>query len=421
MDMTLLPSSPRGKINAISSKSVAHRILICSAFADKRTFIRCDTVNKDIEATAECLRALGAKLSYKPPFFTVEPITAPVDGATLMCSESGSTLRFLLPIIPALGIDARFCMEGRLPMRPLSPLYEELVRHGATLSPQGASPLFAGGKLRGDEYRLRGDISSQFISGLLFALAVSGLGGKLIIEGKTESLPYINMTVDALAAFGVDIQKTDSGYTVPKSCTLRSPEVLTVEGDWSNAAFMLCMGALGNNTVSVCGLNPRSSQGDSQIVEILRSFGADITESDGEYTVKGGNPLHGAELDATQIPDLVPAVATLAACANGTTRIYGAARLRLKESDRIASVCNMLRALGADITPTQDGMIINGARKLCGGCIDSANDHRIAMSSAIASVIADGEITVKGAECVSKSYPLFWEDIKKYLEVVIKP
>ncbi len=419
MDITLLPSSPKGKINAISSKSAAHRILLCAAFADFPTVIRCDTLNKDIEATVQCLCALGAKIEYNAPFFNVKPISSPIDGATLRCSESGSTLRFLLPIIPALGIDARFCMEGRLPERPLSPLYEELVRHGALLAPAGSNPLFVGGRLCGDEYRLRGDVSSQFISGLLFALAVSGLGGRLIIGGKTESLPYINMTVNALSLFGVQVEKSDSGYFVPSGCALRSPKSLTVEGDWSNAAFMLCMGALGKNTLTVCGLDAHSAQGDARIVNILRTFGADIAENCGEYTVVGGKPLHGIELDASQIPDLVPAVATLASLSEGTTRIYGAARLRLKESDRIASVCSMLSALGADISPTNDGMIINGVKVLRGGTVDSANDHRIAMSTAIAAAGAAEKISVKGAECVGKSYPAFWEDIKNQLGVAL--
>ncbi len=420
MNITLLPSSPCGKINAISSKSAAHRLLICSAFADKPTLIRCDAVNKDITATVDCLCALGAKIKYDAPYFTVTPISTPADGASLMCGESGSTLRFLLPIIPALGIDARFFMEGRLPIRPLSPLYEELVRHGATLSPQGLSPLFSGGKLVKGDYRLRGDVSSQFISGLLFALAVSGLGGNITVEGKTESLPYISMTLNALSLFGVEVQRTNVGYTVPENSILHSPESLYVEGDWSNAAFMLCMGALGKSTVCVSGLSPDSPQGDSKIVEILRSFGAEITEHLGEYTVKGGNTLRGIELDASQIPDLVPAVATLASCAEGTTRIYGASRLRLKESDRIASVCAMLSSLGANITPTQDGMIINGVPSLHGAAVCSANDHRIAMSAAIAAVAASGEVSVKGAECVSKSYPAFWEDIKNHLGVLMR-
>lgn len=417
MDIVLTPSVPCGRIQAISSKSAAHRILICSAFADAPTVIRCDRTNKDILATADCLRAIGANISYDAPYFHVEPINKPLDGAALDCNESGSTLRFLLPIIPALGIRAKFKQAGRLPERPLSPLYEELISHGACLSPQGSNPLTSSGILDGEEYRIRGDVSSQFISGLLFALTFSGKGGRLIIEGKTESAPYIDMTVDALRIFGAEPEKTDYGYLIKKNITLHSPGQLDVEGDWSNAAFPLCMGAVGKGKVTVYGLKNDSHQGDRAIVDILRRFGADMTEGDGEYTVAGGKTLHGIEIDATQIPDLVPVLATVASVADGRTVIYGAARLRLKESDRLESVSAMLTALGADIKQTDDGLIIEGKETLVGGQVDTCNDHRIAMSAAVASVACTAPITINGAECASKSYPDFWTDIREKLNI----
>ena len=417
MDITLTPSCPTGRIKAISSKSAAHRILICAAFADKDTVVRCDNTNKDIEATANCLCALGAQIRYQKPYFHVTPIRTPVSGATLPCNESGSTLRFLLPIIPALGVDARFSMAGRLPERPLSPLYEELVSHGAQLGKQGTNPLTSSGKLSGDVYTIRGDVSSQFISGLLFALTFSGNGGQLIIEGKTESAPYIDMTVDALSLFGAAPTKTANGYIISKNVSLRSPLTLDVEGDWSGAAFPLCMGAIGNGEVTVYGLKNDSHQGDRAIVDILRRFGADVSESEGEFTVKGGKPLHGITVDATQIPDMVPALATVACVAEGVTTIYGASRLRLKESDRLMTVRSMLTALGADVRETDDGLIINGVPRLSGGTTDSFNDHRIAMSAAVASAASNGNITVLGAQCASKSYPDFWWDIGQYLGV----
>lgn len=408
MNITLSPFTPCGRIRAISSKSAAHRILICAAFADKPTVIRCDTTNNDIEATASCLRALGANIRYEASHFYVTPITKPQKGAVLDCGESGSTLRFLLPVVPALGIDASFEMAGRLPERPLSPLYEELVRHGAQLSAAGTSPLTSHGRLTGNEYKLRGDVSSQFISGLLLALTVSGLGGKITIEGKFESEAYVKMTAEALALFGAPPQRTDYGYFVPSGAVLRSPASPKVEGDWSNAAFPLCMGALGAGEVTVYGLNESSTQGDKEIIDILRRFGADVTCSGDEFTVRGGAPLRGIGIDASQIPDLVPVLATVAAYAEGRTVIYGASRLRLKESDRLASVSAMLSGIGADISQTDDGLIINGGAPLKGGTVDSCNDHRIAMSAAVASVASLGTVTVTGAECVSKSYPDFW-------------
>ncbi|MBE6577350.1 MAG: 3-phosphoshikimate 1-carboxyvinyltransferase [Ruminococcaceae bacterium] len=417
MNITVKPSTPMGKIEAISSKSVAHRILICAAFADRDTVVRCDRTNKDIEATAACLCALGASILYEAPLFYVTPIKTPVDGAILPCNESGSTLRFLLPLVPALGIKASFDMRGRLPERPLSPLYEELVAHGASLSAQGSNPLVCTGALTGKEYRIRGDVSSQFISGLLFALTFSGKGGRLIIEGETQSAPYIDMTVDALSLFGAAPEKTEYGYIIRENAKLCSPSKLVVEGDWSNAAFPLCMGAVGKGEVSVVGLSARSHQGDRAIVDILRRFGADVTESNGVLTVKGGKALCGIEIDASQIPDMVPALATVASVADGTTTIYGAARLRIKESDRLMSVSAMLNALGADVTETDDGLIIKGKKALSGGAVDCFNDHRIAMSACVASAAATEDIVIRGAECASKSYPDFWTDVRQHLGV----
>jgi 3-phosphoshikimate 1-carboxyvinyltransferase len=420
MNITLSPSTPRGALNAVSSKSAAHRILICSAFADKSTVIRCEHTNRDIEATADCLRALGARIEYRTPYFYVTPISTPTDGAVLNCAESGSTLRFLLPIIPALGISARFSMLGRLPERPLSPLYEELISHGACLSAQGSNPLLCEGELGGGEYRIRGDVSSQFISGLLFALTVSGKGGEIIIEGKTESAPYIEMTESALAIFGAPPRKNGNGYTVLPNSRLISPEAIDVEGDWSGAAFPLCMGAIGKGEVTLRGLRADSRQGDMQIIGLLHRFGADISEKNGEYAVRGGAPLRGIDIDATQIPDLVPVLAVVASVASGTTNIRGVSRLRLKESDRVASVCAMLTALGADVSADDDSIAVRGRSGLAGGTVNTFNDHRIAMSAAVASVVCEGEVCVLDAQCVSKSYPRFWEDISEGLGVHIK-
>ncbi len=417
MNVSLHPSVPNGRIQAISSKSAAHRILICAAFADKPTVIRCDKTNKDIEATADCLCAMGASIAYRYPHFYVQPIQTANDNIILNCNESGSTLRFLLPVVSALGISAELFMQGRLPERPLSPLYEELTEHGAILSPQGSNPLKCEGKLVGEEYRIRGDVSSQYISGLLFALTLSGEGGRLIIEGKTESAPYIDMTVDALRIFGAEPTKTEYGYRIEKSARLTSPSRVDVEGDWSNAAFPLCMGAIGGGSVTVCGLSQSSRQGDAKIVELLKQFGADVCVSGNEFTVTGGKSLHGIDIDATQIPDLVPVLATVAALSNGKTVICGASRLRLKESDRIESVCSMLSALGAKAEATDDGLVIYGKSKLEGGTVNSFNDHRIAMSAAVASVASEKSVTVNGAECVEKSYPDFWNDIESFLSI----
>ena len=411
MVMKVSPSVPSGKIKAIASKSVAHRLLICAAFGDKKTLIRCEETNMDIEATAACLSALGAKIVRKAPFYEVEPITEVKKGAFLPCGESGSTLRFLLPVTAALGADASFLMEGRLPERPLSPLREELEAHGIRFSYEKSNILKAEGQLTGDSFSINGGVSSQFISGLLFALSLLPYESTLTIEGNIESAPYINITEDALSLFGARPQRTKNTYNVSAHSRFISPAEICVEGDWSNAAFPLCLGVLGKGSVCVTGLNGNSSQGDLKIVELIRRFGGELRETDGGY-IASASELCGIDIDATDIPDLVPALAVLASVAKGKTKIYGAARLRIKESDRLQSTCAMLTALGADITETDDGLIINGKDSLTGGRISSCNDHRIAMSAAVASCVCSSAVIIEGAQAVEKSYPSFWEDMR---------
>jgi 3-phosphoshikimate 1-carboxyvinyltransferase len=411
MNVTLTPSSPKGEIRAIASKSAAHRLLICAAFAGAPTKIRCEQLNRDIEATADCLSSLGANIDYKDSFFTVEPIKSIPKEATLRCGESGSTLRFLVPIVAALGVKTEFILEGRLPERPLSPLREELEAHGVKLSEQGSNPLVCEGKLEGHDFSISGSVSSQFVSGLLFALSLCKNGGSLSITDKLESAPYVSLTCDALRKFGVRITKKGSVYMVAPAKLLEKRKNFNVEGDWSNAAFPLCAAAIGGD-VTVTNINLTSRQGDKRIAELLRAFGANVEIGRQRVRVRRG-VLRAIDIDASQIPDLVPVLATVASVAKGTTRIYGAARLRIKESDRLVTVCNMLNSLGADVKETEDGLIINGVSSLKGGSVDSANDHRIAMSAAVASVACSLPVTILGSEACQKSYPMFFEDMKK--------
>ncbi len=411
MNVTLMPSSPKGEIRAIASKSAAHRLLICAAFANAPTKIRCEQLNRDIEATADCLSSLGANIEYKDSFFTVEPIKRIPNEATLHCGESGSTLRFLVPIVAALGVKTEFILEGRLPQRPLSPLRELLEENGIKFSEQGSNPLICEGKLEGNDFSISGSVSSQFISGLLFALTLCKNGGSLSIMDKLESAPYVSLTCDALRKFDARITKKGSAYTVAPTRLLEKPKSFNVEGDWSNAAFPLCAAAIGGD-VTVTNINLTSHQGDKRIVDLLREFGAEVEVGRQRVRVRRGE-LKAIDIDASQIPDLVPVLATVASVAKGTTRIYGAARLRIKESDRLVTVCNMLNALGADIKETEDGLIINGIPSLKGGTVDSANDHRITMSAAVASVACTFPVTIAGAQACQKSYPTFFEDMEK--------
>ena len=403
-----------GRINAISSKSVAHRLLICAAFADAPTRIRCDCVSRDIEATVDCLVALGADISRDAPYYFVKPITKINKNAKLNCHESGSTLRLLLPITAALGADSDFYMAGRLPERPLSPLREELEAHGIEISKAGSNPLTVRGRLSGRDFSIAGNVSSQFVSGLLFALTLRGEEATLTVEGNIESVPYIEMTSDALAIFSAEPEISGNVYKIKKGARLISPSDIEVEGDWSNAAFPLSAGAIsyGADGVTVSGLNIHSHQGDREILKLLEDFGAEVSIADsGDVTVKR-RVLRGIEIDATNIPDLVPILAIVASVAEGETKICGAARLRIKESDRLRTVTELLTALGADVTELEDGLIIKGRPQLLGGSISSSNDHRIAMSAAVASIVCKESITINGADAVNKSYPSFWQDVR---------
>ncbi len=396
MNLTVNGKGIHGTITAIASKSMAHRLLICAALSGDPSQIRCETLSDDITATARCLKALGCDLTYTGGTFYAIPAKRP-DRATVDARESGSTLRFLLPVIGALGIGARIEMQGRLPSRPLSPLYGELVSHGCSLSPEGSNPLLVSGKLRGGIYTLRADVSSQFISGLLFALPLCEEDSRIVLTGRRESASYIEMTLSALRAYGIKIVAKEDGYVIQGKQKYRSPGALAVEGDWSNGAFWLAAQALGA-PLSVTGLDPESLQGDRAVVNALSSI-----------TSEGSRAL----IDAQDIPDLVPILSVVAAAQKKTTVFYNAARLRLKESDRLETTAALLSALGASVTQTEDGLRIKGdPASLRSGTVDSANDHRIAMAAAIASVVC-GNVHILGAEAVNKSYPAFFEDFRR--------
>lgn len=385
MNITIYPKKLSGTVRAIPSKSQAHRLLICAAFADRQTEIICPQTNQDIEATADCLNAIGANILRTKNGYMVQPVTALPAQAALYCRESGSTLRFMLPICCALGVDAVLHMEGRLPNRPLTPMWEELERMGCRLSRPTENTIRTTGRLGCGNYNIPGNISSQFISGLLFATALMDGSSTITVAGKAESLPYIRMTQKALACFGVSTEN----YQICGQRPFTSPGTLTVEGDWSNAAFFLAAKALGNS-VHTHNLDSKSPQGDRQIAELL------------------ANTAENPTISAADIPDLVPILSVFYASRNGAT-ITDIQRLRLKESDRVASVCKMIRALGADAVADDTTLrIYPGRFHSC--TIDAENDHRIAMSAAIAATVSDGPVTVVGADCVAKSYPSFWEE-----------
>ena len=410
MRATLSRSTPHGKISAIASKSVAHRLLICASFADKPSLIRCEQLNDDINATIDCLCALGASIRICKPYIKVTPISALNKKAILPCNESGSTLRFLLPVCASLNGEFTFEMRGRLSERPLAPLDAVLISHGAKIEKIESDKLCVSGSLSGNAYEIAGNVSSQFITGLLLALSISKAKSTVEITGNLESAPYVDITLDALMQFGVAITKKGSVLYIP-AVPLSAPKELSVEGDWSNAAFPLALGIIGGGEISVIGLDLSSKQGDKKIIELLREFGGEIYQSGSSLTARH-SALHGIKIDASQIPDLVPILATVASVAQGETLIYGASRLRIKESDRLMSITHVLSTLGADIRETEDGLIIKGKKELNGGSVDSFGDHRIAMSVAVASTVCRSPVILDGAEASNKSYPDFWRDIE---------
>lgn len=427
MQIKITPRTLCGCVSAPVSKSAAHRLLICAALGDRPCTIRCNGTNADIEATVACLNSLGANIRREGELLLVSPISAngTVRGAVMDCGESGSTLRFLLPVVCALNADCTLVGHGRLPNRPLSPLYEELAAHGATLGENGKMPLFAGGTLSAGVFTIDGGVSSQFISGLLFALPLLGEPAEIVVTGKLESARYIDLTLEALAAFGIVPEKTATGWRLDGTERYHSPAELTVEGDWSSAAFWLVAGALPRTAgasdapLTVTGLREDSLQGDKAIIPLLKQFGAKVTQNGDAYTVTAA-PLQGIEIDAADIPDLVPILSVAAAFAQGETVIRNIARLRIKESDRVATVLFLLGAFGVSAFADENTLTIYGGGTDGGipvistPSLDSFNDHRIAMSAAVFASAAMGDagipaLLIERAEAVRKSYPDFYD------------
>ena len=402
------PSVISGTVAAPPSKSAGHRSLICAALSDAPVTVTGCGISDDITATERVLCALGAQIERSGTTVRVTPISNIPDKAVLDCGESGSTARFIIPIAAALGAkNVTVTGRGRLPSRPFEILCRLLRRRGVNCSTD-TLPMSVGGQLPAGEYSLPGNVSSQYISGLLMALSVVPGSSRIVLTTPLESAAYVDMTVDELKRFGAFVTKTSDGYEIEGRKRLRAAD-RRVEGDWSQAAFFLSAGAVCGGSVTVSGLDRSSLQGDKAIVNILKDFGADIEESDQGITVRRSK-LKGTVVNASQIPDLVPIIAVTAAFAAGRTVINGAARLRLKESDRLHETVTRLVSFGIDAAETADGMIING-RKPMGAAITSANDHRIVMAFSILACGSEHGSSISGAEAINKSYPEFISDL----------
>ncbi len=408
MQAVISPSTLLGSIKAPASKSAAHRSLICAALAKSQvTIFNCDTSN-DIEATINAIKALGAKIVRNDDTVTVIPAKRNTKDVTVNCNESGSTARFIIPVACALGIEnVTFTGEGRLPQRPFDVLIEALRQNGITCSSEKL-PITVSGKLKAGTFTLPGNISSQYISGLLLALSITEGKSYIKLTTPLESAAYVDITLNELAVFGAKIEKLSDGYKVYGTDGLTAID-RTVEGDWSQAAFYLCAGAI-NGNITITGLDVNSLQGDKEILNLLKRFGADIKTSNDGITVTSSQ-LKGIKIDASQIPDLVPILAVTAAFAQGQTVITNAERLRIKESDRIKETVSRLNAFSITAVETCDGMIIDGGQPTS-TTIDCANDHRIVMAFSVMSANCKNASTINNAEAINKSYPLFFEDFK---------
>lgn len=408
----------QGSIQAPASKSDAHRALICAAICGCGAEVSNMGSSIDVETTLEALDSLGASFMKTGDKVCFTGWDFSGEGQQVNCRESGSTLRFMLPLCAAMGMKRTFVGQGRLPDRPISVIVDQLKAHGV-IATGNRLPLTLSGRLEAGTYVIPGNISSQFVSGLLMALSCLPGTSQIVVPGKLESKAYVDMTVDTLTRFGINWQcisrEKNTTYCLSDDHqTTAAPEEYLVEGDWSGAAFPLVAGALGGK-VMVKGLNPESRQGDKAVTEIIAMAGGNVKYL-GDRTVEITAPekqLNPVEVDISGIPDLFPVLAVLAAGAQGRSTFHNVSRLRIKESDRVETVRQLLVSLGGSMTVDGDTVYVDGTGSLKGGTVDSFGDHRIAMAGAVASLICRQSVTILGAECCAKSYPEFFQDFER--------
>jgi len=407
----------KGSVQVPASKSAAHRAILCAALAKGTSRLSNLSENEDIEATISAVRALGAVVEKDGSALIVDGTnTGKAKTAAIDCNESGSTLRFLIPVAAALGIKTVFTGAGRLPVRPQKAYMKLLPQKGVELlcKKDVFLPLTVKGQLQSGVYEVGGDVSSQFISGLLFALPLLKGNSETILTTPLQSAGYVQLTLEQLEQYGIEIEKTENGYRIPGAQSYKACD-LALESDWSQAAFFLAAGALGGD-VTCIGLNKDSAQGDKKIVSLLKQMGADIAwQKDGSLHCQSNGSLYDFEVNASQIPDLVPILSVLAAFADGTTLITGARRLRYKESDRLSAMADNLARMGIDVQEQEDGLVISGTDGVTGKALNGYKDHRIvmAMSIAAAKLFGDEPLTITDAHSINKSYPNFFEQFNR--------
>lgn len=392
LDISITPSLLRGSLRLPPSKSISHRLLICAAMADGASQIDNLLECMDSHATIDALTALGAKIQGENGKYTIEGIKAPKSEAFVDCRESGSTLRFMMPIFSAYGCEAEFTGRGKLPERPITPIIKPMCDNGAVFRTD-KMPYKIGGRLSAGKYYIDGSVSSQFITGLLFALSRLDGDSEIIVTSPLQSKPYIDITINCMMRFGVIVTQTENSYFV-KGNQRYIPQCCTVEADMSQSAFFVVANVLGCN-INITNINPDTLQGDRAILDIAGKF-----RNCGDLSV----------INAADIPDLVPIIAVMMSFWNKPSVISDCGRLRVKECDRLKATAELINGLGGNITEHKDSLEIRPVSSLCGGTVNCHNDHRIAMAAAIAAVKCKDRVIIKDAQCVDKSYPKFFDD-----------
>ena len=410
MDITFNGGRMDGDVSVPSSKSYTHRAIIMAALSGGRCVVRNPLESLDIKATAEAVRSMGATVTYQDRDIIVDSKGLHAPDRTIDVLNSGTTMRLMIGLSALFDSETTLTGDDSIKKRPMRPLLEALEQCGAKCTSDGGrAPITVKGPVTSDRIEIDGSMSSQFVSSMLMMSPLVGRPMDIVLKGKLVSKPYIEITLSMMRTFGIDVQRTPEGFHVePQSYV---PTDFTVPADFSSAAFPLVAGGL-SGKVSVGGLDLEDPQGDKRIIDILKDAGCSVSTEGGRITCSRNGRPKACDVDLSDIPDLFPIVAVLMSTAEGSCRLYGAPQLRFKESDRIASVERMLRTLGADITGTDDGCLINGVERLSGGRIDHRGDHRLMMSAAVASLVSEGPVSMEDDGCWNVSYPGFVEQMR---------
>jgi 3-phosphoshikimate 1-carboxyvinyltransferase len=412
MKLMVKPSVLNGAIQSSPSKSYSHRALAFGLLADGRSKLQNVLLSGDTLATLRAVQAFGAKASINGDSVIVDGgrLTCPDD--VLNLDNSGTTIRIMAGVASLLSCATVLTGDASVRGRPMQPLLDALGELGVTAfstRSNGMAPLVIKGPNNGSKTHIRGDVSSQFISSLLISSALKDVDTEIVLTSPLKSRPYVEITMGMMRTFGGSVEMTKTGLNVPGKQRYK-PQTYKVPGDYSSAAFPLTAGAL-TDSVTVAGLDPEDKQGDKAILDILEAFGARVKRGNSSARAEPGN-LEGQRVDLANAPDLFPIVAVLGSQARGTTEIFNAEHVRLKESDRIRSTTDFLKAMGAKIEERKDGCVIRGPTPLVGTKVDSLDDHRILMAAAVAALVADGTTTISHGDCYKVSYPFFVDDMK---------